>query len=182
MLKKNREELKKRKEIAQKRKEIAQKRKEAGLTIEGEFKHICGLPIPENQICNVYSYPEKYEFEVNGLNIKLQRNKITDLSVKTYKELSRQPVSSIGGTIGGAVIGGILSGSLGVLGAIIGGRAKRVSTRMKYLIITYIKDEQVYYVGFELDTSKASSQAVLFEREFQNYKSQKFIENKQIDL
>ena len=152
--------------------------KQQGLTLDAKLKHISGLPIPENQICNVYSLTEEYKFEANGLSINLQKNKITDLSVKTNQEITKG-VSSIGG----AVAGGVL---LGPLGAIYGGRAKNVSTKTKYLVITYLKDEEVKYITFELDGFMASVQATNLEYEYKRKKLKEgenpFEPKKKIDL
>ena len=139
-------EFNKMKDNAQKRKEEAKKRKEAGITIEGQLKHINGLPIPENSICSVISYTDKFVFSANGLSFNLLKSKITDICIKTDIEISKQVVSSIGGAIGGAVL-------FGPLGAIIGGRAKNreIKTTTQYLIFTYIKDNDVKYLGFIMD-------------------------------
>lgn len=107
------DEVKKQNEIKEKRQEM----KKAGLTLEAQLKHIKGLPVSESQICNVYSLPEKYVIEASGLTFNLEKNRVTDVCIKTQTEISKQAVSSIGGAVAGAVL-------FGPLGAIIGGRAK----------------------------------------------------------
>ena len=104
------------------------------------------MPIPENSICSVISYTDKFVFSANGLSFNLLKSKITDICIKTDTEISKQVVSSIGGAIGGAVL-------FGPLGAIIGGRAKNreIKTTTQYLIFTYIKDNDVKYLGFIMD-------------------------------
>ena len=120
--------------------------KKAGIVLQTELKHINGLPIPENTFCKINVYENKYEFVANGLNFNLESSKITDISIKTDVEISNQAVSSIGG----AIAGGFL---FGTLGAIIGGRAKtkKVKTVIKYLIITYLSNDEVKYIGFEAE-------------------------------
>ena len=71
------------------------------------------------------------------------------MCVKTDTEIQQQAVSSIGGAIAGGVM-------FGPLGAIIGGRAKnkKVKTVTKYLIITYINDnEEIKYIGFDIQNN-----------------------------
>lgn len=165
--------------------DAAKKRKDLGITLEKNLIHFDGLPIAENTICKILSYADKYEFVANGLSFNLQKDRITDICIKTDVEIQKQAVSSIGGAVAGAVL-------LGPLGAIIGGRAKdrKVKTTTKYLIITYLKDEEVKILCFVINPqidpwSELNSMAVLNE-----YKSAKLkglietgkIETKQIDL
>jgi len=165
--------------------EAAKKRKEAGITLEKNLIHFNGLPIAENTICKITSYADRYEFTANGLSFNLQKDRVTDICIKTNVEIQKQAVSSIGGAVAGAVL-------LGPLGAIIGGRAKdrKVKTTTKYLIITYMKDEEVKLLCFVINPqidpwSELNSMAVF--NEYNNAKIKNVlktgtIETKQIDL
>lgn len=108
------------------------------------LKHINGLPIAENVLCDVVAFPNKYEFRANGTVFELERSKITDVSVISDTEIQKQYVSSVGGAIGGAVL-------FGALGAMIGGRAKEKTstTTQHYLIFTYLNNDEVKYTGFD---------------------------------
>lgn len=119
--------------------------KAQGLSIYAAFTHVNGLPISENLLCEVFSYPNRIEFKAGTTNITLSREKITDMCIKTDVEIQQQYVSSVGGAIGGAVL-------FGPLGAMIGGRAKKKTDKKRhtYLIITYTGDQgELKYVGFD---------------------------------
>jgi len=136
------------------------KLKKQGLTIYATLNHINGLPLAENLLCEVFSYPDRIEFKAGTTSIKLAREKITDMCLKFDTEIQNQMVSSIGGAIAGGVM-------FGTLGAIIGGRAKnkKVKTTTQYLIITYTeKQAELKYIGF--DTKNNPSFATKLVKEF----------------
>lgn len=114
-------------------------------TIYTAFHHVNGLPLAENTICQISSYPDKIEFKAGTTEINLSRNKITDMCIKTDTEIQKQAVSSVGGAVAGAVM-------FGALGAVIGGRAKtkKIKNTTQYLIITYLNNqEEISYIGFD---------------------------------
>ena len=78
----------------------------------------------------------------------METSKLLDVSVMTQTEIQKQYVSSVGGAVAGAVL-------LGPIGAIIGGRAtkKTVNNTSKYLVITYISDEETKYIVFDTTNS-----------------------------
>lgn len=89
--------------------------------------------------------PDKYEINANGMTFNLDKQKVTDVCIKTDTEIQQQYVSSAGGAVGGALL-------FGPLGAIIGGRAKKKKSKMvfRYLIVTYMSENEVKYVGFDV--------------------------------
>lgn len=114
-------------------------------TLKDVMRHVNGLPIAENIACEIVSTPEYMEFKAGNVSIKLNREKIVDVCVKTDIEIQDHMVSSVGGAVGGAVL-------FGPLGAIIGGRAKKKQTKhtTRYLIITYMDDSnELKYIGFD---------------------------------
>lgn len=115
-----------------------------GASIICTFLHINGLPIAENAVCQLISFPDHYDFISGNMNFSLSKNKVTDVCCKTETEIKKQYVSSIGGAVGGAVL-------FGPLGALIGGRAKKKTDKTVhlYLIITYMTDNEVKYIGLE---------------------------------
>lgn len=133
--------------------------KNQGVTCRAVLAHVNGLSIPENTLCEIYSYPERIEIKANGTLFKLEKLRLNDVCIKTDVEIQSQFVSSIGGAIGGAVL-------FGTLGAMIGGRArnKKSKTIHNYLIFTYAKDNEVKYIGF--DATNALSKALDFVNEF----------------
>lgn len=127
-----------------KNKKKNEKSKPNGCTMQITVNHVHGLPIAENLICKVYSYPDRLEFKSGTTSINLPRNKITDMCIKTDVEIQKQMISSAGG----AVAGGL---AFGPLGAIIGGRVKtkNIINATNYLIITYTDNSgKLAYIGF----------------------------------
>lgn len=127
-------------------------------------------------------FADKVKFEGSGTQINLERSRITDANIKTEKEIQTHVVSSAGG----AVAGGAL---LGALGAAIGGRAKTKKTiEISYfLIFTYIKDDSVDYIAFDVTTRSwwndiYYSSVWNYPREFQNLEKNKLVCNQKISL
>lgn len=135
-----------------------------GITIYTAFHHVNGLPIPENVLCEVFSYPDRIDFKSGTTEIKLPKEKITDISIKTDTEIQQQLVSSAGGAIAGAML-------FGSLGAIIGGRVKtkKVKTTTNYLIITYKSENELKYIGFDIQNNPPSADKLV--KEFQKSNS-----------
>ncbi|MDR1160233.1 MAG: hypothetical protein LBK69_06370 [Syntrophomonadaceae bacterium] len=129
-------------------------------TLSSSFKHVAGLPIPENTICQVYATPKGIEIVANGQQFNLAKEKIIDVSKRTDVEIQKQLVSSAGGAVGGALL-------FGPVGALIGGRTKTKDAKKvsNYLIFTYQKDDEPQYVGFDIENS--TSLAEKFVKEFQ---------------
>ncbi len=114
--------------------------------------HVNGLPIAENMVCTITSTDDRFSFSSGAMNFELEKSKITDISIKTERELQEQYVSSTGGAIAGAYL-------FGTLGAVIGGRAKKKKLKDEvhnYLIITY-QSPDVKYIGFEIGSAMKSA-------------------------
>lgn len=115
--------------------------------------HVNGLPLAENATCVIKSLSDKFLFSSGSATFDLEKNKITDMCIKTDTEIQQQYVSSMGGAVGGALL-------FGPVGAIIGGRAKKktVSHKTKnYLIITYESNGEIKYIGFDVSFCIASA-------------------------
>lgn len=141
-----------------------------GITIYTAFHHVNGLPIAENLLCEVFSYLDRIEFKSGSTSIKLSRDKISDMCIKTDIDMQNQIVSSVGGAIAGGFM-------FGTLGAIIGGRAKakKVKTITKYLIITYTNNQgEISYIGFDTKNNPASAEKLV--KEFQELNTSSRIE------
>lgn len=109
------------------------------------LKHFYGLPITEGSLVDCYWCDDKIIFEGSGLSFNLSFEKLTDVSIKTDVEIQKQYVSSAGGAVAGAMM-------FGALGALIGGRTKEKTSKQvnKYLIFTYVNDEEVKYIAFDV--------------------------------
>lgn len=130
-----------------------------GLSIYTAFHHVNGLPVAENLLCEVFSYPDRIEFKAGTTNIKLAREKITDMCIKSDTEIQNQAVSSVGGAIAGGIM-------FGALGAAIGGRAKnkKVKTITQYLIISYTNNQgELVYIGFDTKNNPQSAEKLIKE-------------------
>lgn len=51
------------------------KQNSSGITVYTAFHHVNGLPLAENLLCEVFSYPDRIEFKAGTTNIKLAREK-----------------------------------------------------------------------------------------------------------
>lgn len=115
----------------------------------GKLQLVGGLSnIPEGSICKVTYNPNRITFLVSGQEFTLESSKMLDVSVMTPTEIQKQYVSSIGGAVAGTVL-------FGPLGAIIGGSAskKTIKSKRRYLIFTYISDEETTYIVFDVTSS-----------------------------
>ena len=148
---------------------INAKQEKAGKVVEPTssvwvtFRHINGLPIAEGANCSVYSYPDRYDFVSGTMRFSLAKSKVTDMCARTEREIYQQYVSSAGGAVGGALL-------FGPLGAIIGGRVKKKTDvkTCKYLIITYMTDGEVKYVGFDTTEHHSAPQKLI--QDFYSYR------------
>ena len=122
------------------------------LSIYTAFHHISGLPIVEDTLCEVYSFPDRLDFKAGTTEITM--------SIKTDTEIQNQAVSSVGGAVAGAML-------FGAIGAVIGGRAKnkKVKTVTKYLIITYLGDTEPKFIIFDIKNNPQSADKLV--KEFQ---------------
>ena len=120
----------------------------SGLIHELYVNHVNGLPIAEDVGCFIKYYKDKIEITASGTEYNISMDRITDICVKTESEIQQQYVSSAGGAVAGALM-------FGAVGAIIGGRAKKKkTTKISYfLIITYMKNEEVKYIGFDVSNN-----------------------------
>jgi len=152
---KSNKKLKEKNELKEKEKEEKEKDKQYQKT---HFKavHQAGLPIAEGAECIVGYEKDKFVFDGAGHNFNLAFDRITDMSIKTEEEIYKQHVSSIGGAVGGAVL-------FGPLGAIIGGRVKEKKSKemIEYLIFTYLKDNKIEYISFEVTNTWLKAQEIV---------------------
>ena len=132
------------------------------LSIYTAFHLVSGLPLIEESLCEVFSFPDRLDFRYGKTEITLLKNKITDMMVKTDMEITDMMVSSAGGAISGALL-------FGAIGAIIGGRAKKkkVKSITNYLIITYQDDskDELKFIVFDTKNNPASAHKLV--KEFQ---------------
>lgn len=111
--------------------------------LQCKLPNIYGLGLPTNTICEIISHSDYYEFIASNNSFKLDKNKVTDVSIKSDIDIQNQYVSSIGGAVAGAAL-------FGPLGAIVGGRTKKKQIKKisLYLIFTYTKDDNIQYISF----------------------------------
>ena len=134
------------------KKELSNLKKERQASLFIALNHFNGLPIAENTLTQIFSCPNEYEFCANNTSFKLDKNKVTDISLTNDVEIQKSYTSSIGRTIGGAIL-------FGPLGAMIGGRAKEKTSKIikNYLIFTYIDNNEIKYIAFYcFDVNKAN--------------------------
>lgn len=110
-----------------------------------KLSHLIGLDFPEDTKVLITYSKDKVNFLANKVNFSLPLERIKDLSIKKSSEIHQQYISSVGGATAGALL-------FGGLGAVIGGRAKKKTiTEVTYcFIITYLKDNEMKYISFEI--------------------------------
>lgn len=122
----------------------------AALAIQKEIQamtvsceHTAGLPLAQGSACTVVFGDSQVSISGGGTSFDLANEKISDVTVKTSTDIQKSYVSSIGGAVGGAMM-------FGVLGAMVGGRAKQKSSKIieYYLIITYDKAGEIAFLSF----------------------------------
>ena len=108
-------------------------------------KHQAGLPLAQGSPCKIMREEQYFCFEGSGIRYELSKDKVTDIAVKTDVEIQKQYVSSAGGALAGGML-------FGPLGAIVAGRTKvkKNCAVTNYLIFTYLADEGISYISFEL--------------------------------
>lgn len=144
-----------------KSKEKQQNKENAKKLMEDKLKkfnaiHEAGLPVSNGTDCMVTYNEDSFIFTGAGNTFNLAFNKITDICIKTDTEIQKQYVSSIGGAVAGEVV-------FGPLGAIVGGRAKekKIKTTNRYLIFTYLKDENIDYISFNITKNWAKIDTII---------------------
>ena len=120
--------------------------------------HTTGLPLAENVPCQILSLQDTYKIESNGTEFNLAKDKVTDICITTDSDIQKHYVSSAGGAVGGALL-------FGPVGALIGGRAKEKTTKTvdKYLIFTYLKEDSIEYIAFNVNSAFKQAQRVIDE-------------------
>lgn len=114
--------------------------------IKFEVRHERGLPLAQGSVCYITFHSN--EIEVIGLRntYHLDLSNVKDLAIKTEREIREAYVSSAGDAISGAM-------RFGALGAMIGGRPKKVvsTTVDYYLVIAYQTDDyKISQITFEV--------------------------------
>lgn len=119
--------------------------------VEENLKHIYGLPLAEGTACTVILNENGFKFSGAGTEFNLDINKITDVAVNT--DTNTQTTTQYVSSTGRAIAGGLL---FGAAGAAIGGRAKKktdtVTTYDFALVITYVNENAVNYISFDLSS------------------------------
>ncbi|WP_099205655.1 hypothetical protein [Scatolibacter rhodanostii] len=130
------------------------------------LKHATGLPLAEGTFCTLTVNLDGFNIAGGGADFKLSKEKITVVDIVSDVDVQKHYVSSAGGAVGGAIL-------FGGLGALVGGRTKeKTSTSItNYLIINFLKDNQINNISFEIPESeyfKATTMKNHFGRAFSN--------------
>lgn len=155
---------------SQAKKQLSNLKDEKNASIVITLLHFYGLPIAENIPVQIFSTPNDYEFSGANTSFKLDKNKVTDVTITTDVEIQKNNVSSIGGAVGGAIL-------FGPIGAMIGGRSKEKTSKIvnSYLIFTFLDNNEIKYIAFNCTNN---FQASKFVKEFkQNHTNEKTIIN-----
>jgi Na+/H+ antiporter NhaD/arsenite permease-like protein len=125
------------------RKELQKKQQEKNSTLFITLSHIYGLPVAQNMLTQIFSNPNEYEFITGNTSFKLNKSKVTDVSITNNVEIQKNNVSSIGGAISGAIL-------FGAVGAVIGGRSKEKTSNIihSYLVFTFLDNNEIKYIAF----------------------------------
>ncbi|WOO35843.1 hypothetical protein R2R35_18885 [Anaerocolumna sp. AGMB13020] len=104
------------------------------------LNHTLGLPLPENTLCKICVFPERYEIKADNQSFYLSRDKVTDVNLKTAAEVQNSYLASAGSYYK----------SYGPLGELINERTgdSMASVDISYLIFTYMKENTMDYIAF----------------------------------
>ena len=120
--------------------------KELGAQGGAFLRHVAGLPVSEGAVCGLFLLPNAIAVESNASSFYIGFGQITEITVKTDVEVREAYVSSAGGALAGGIM-------FGALGAMVGGRTKKKTTRnyTKFLIIGYNPSDggQTNFASFE---------------------------------
>ena len=119
--------------------------------VEANLKLIYGLPLAEGTACTVILNENGFKFSGAGTEFNLDINKITDVAVNT--DTNTQTTTQYVSSTGKAIAGGLLFGAAGA--AIGGGAKKKTDTVTTYdfaLVITYVNENAVNYISFDLSS------------------------------
>lgn len=143
---------------------------EKGEKYNAEFStrlyHICGLPLAENSECILHFGNNEIVIEGTGEIFRLKRNKISDMNIKTSKEVQ----NSISGAVGGYIL-------LGPIGAFLNGT--NTEFHRFFIIIYKNKDGQEECISFDMkDNMKIYKSIYGYIENFKN----NITEKKEIEL
>ena len=104
------------------------------------LNYTLGLPLPENTLCRICVFPERYEIKAYNQSFYLSRDKVTAVDLKTEAEVQNSYLAS----------GGNYYKSYGPLGELIINRTGNsiASVDISYLIFTYTKENAIDYIAF----------------------------------
>ena len=140
-----------------------------------KLPHLIGLSFPEDTYCELFLDNKFLKIKANNVEYSLDLIKIKNISIKSSTEIQTQYVSSVGGAVTGALL-------FGSLGAIIGGRAKKKNVQKitSCLIVTYLKDNNIDYLAFNIPNITLEIKAKKFINYFKT--NNKNIEETKINL
>lgn len=107
------------------------------------MEHTVGLPLKSGIMCFARFGDEGISIESSGVRFNISYEKISDMRVTTDVELQKHYVSDAGWAVAG-------NAALGPLGALLLGGVQERTDKIirKYLVITYVKEEQVSHAAF----------------------------------
>jgi hypothetical protein len=127
--------------------------------------HAGGLPLPSDDVCNIYLCQDKIIIESNNnISCNLLNNKIYDIGFKTDVDVQTFYASSAGAAIHGAL-------HHGHFGGLSSGRIRRIRdvNTTEYIIITYNNDGRIDYLTFrDLDRFRSIKFVKEFNRRYPN--------------
>lgn len=143
---------------SQAKKQLSNLKEEKNANLVITLLHFYGLPIAENIPVQIFSTSNSYEFSATNTSFKLDKSKVTDVTITNDVEIQKNNVSSIGGAVGGAIL-------FGPIGAMIGGRSKEKTSKIvnSYLIFTFLDNNEIKYIAFNCTNN---FQAQKFVKEF----------------
>lgn len=108
------------------------------------YRHLAGLPIPENSECELWLCENSLIVFYNSPFV-LNYSKIVNVDVQTKTEFKKSYVDKASG----AIVGGL---AFGAIGALIGGGTKEIvdSENSYFFTITYKSNETLKYIIFDV--------------------------------
>lgn len=126
------------------------------ISVERYYKHVCGLPIPENAECELWECNDCLLIYYGNPFI-LNYSKILSIELLSNTEVKKQYFDNTSGAIAGSLL-------LGPLGALVGGgKATATDIQTRYFVtVTYKSNDELNYIFFDVTDYRTQAKKFVY--------------------